>query len=195
MVAFTLPAEVVLLKALQAPNDKVAATEWAASRGDVPHRLTWNLGVPIARWGVTTSMNGRLQSGTPYNVTTGRDDNGDAIFSDRPIGTARNSRRGDLTTQTDLRISWTLPSQRPNNAVTFQRGPGGGGPPRGPAGPGGRPGQRNQGRRFEMYLFVTNLFNRVNYSSYVGVLTSTFFGQPTSAQAARRVELGWRFSF
>ena len=30
MVALTLPAEVVLLKALQAPNDKVAATEWAA---------------------------------------------------------------------------------------------------------------------------------------------------------------------
>ena len=46
-----------------------------------------------------------------------------------------------------------------------------------------------------MYLFVQNVFNRVNYSSYVGVLTSSFFGRPTSAQAARRVELGWRFSF
>jgi hypothetical protein len=44
-------------------------------------------------------------------------------------------------------------------------------------------------------LSVSNLFNRVNYSSYVGVLTSALFGQPTSAQAARRVELGWRFSF
>jgi hypothetical protein len=30
MVALTLPAEVVLLKALQAPNDKVAADQWAA---------------------------------------------------------------------------------------------------------------------------------------------------------------------
>ena len=30
MVAVTLPAEVVLLKALQAPNDKVAANEWVA---------------------------------------------------------------------------------------------------------------------------------------------------------------------
>ena len=46
-----------------------------------------------------------------------------------------------------------------------------------------------------MYLFVTNLFNRVNRSSYVGVLTSPLFGQPTSAQAARRMELGWRYSF
>lgn len=30
MVALTLPAEVVLLKALQSPNDKIAATGWAA---------------------------------------------------------------------------------------------------------------------------------------------------------------------
>jgi hypothetical protein len=46
-----------------------------------------------------------------------------------------------------------------------------------------------------MYLFVQNIFNRVNRSSWVGVLTSPLFRQPTSAQAARRVELGWRFSF
>ena len=65
-------------------------------------------------------------------------------------------------------------------------------------GPGGGPGGRNNNqvqRRFEMYLFVTNVFNRVNRSSYVGVLNSPFFGQPTSAQAPRRMELGWRFSF
>jgi hypothetical protein len=46
-----------------------------------------------------------------------------------------------------------------------------------------------------MYLYVTNIFNRANYTSYVGVLTSQLFGQPTSAQASRRTELGWRFSF
>lgn len=181
--------------ALTPPPTGTFDTEFAPSRGDSRHRLNWNLGAPITRWGVSASVNGRLQSGTPYNLTTGRDDNGDAIFNDRPIGTPRNSLRGSLTTQTDMRVSWTLPSQRPNGSLNFQRGPGGGGPgPGGPRGPGG-PGARNQGRRFEMYLFVTNLFNRVNRSSYVGVLTSPFFGQPTSAQAARRVELGWRFSF
>jgi len=35
----------------------------------------------------------------------------------------------------------------------------------------------------------------VNHSSWVGVLTSPLFGQPTSAQPARRIELGWRVSF
>jgi hypothetical protein len=46
-----------------------------------------------------------------------------------------------------------------------------------------------------MYASVQNLFNRVNYTNFVGVLTSPFYGRATSAQAARRAELGWRFSF
>jgi hypothetical protein len=181
--------------ALTPPPLGTFATEWAPARSDMRHRLNWNLGAPITRWGLFASINGRLQSGVPYNVTTGRDNNGDAIFNDRPLSTSRNSLRGALTTQTDLRVGWSIPSQRPNaspsaplSLASFQRGPGAG--PRGPGGP----GARNQ-RRFEMYLSVSNLFNRVNHSSYVGVLTSSLFGQPTSAQAARRVELGWRVSF
>jgi hypothetical protein len=177
--------------ALTPPPTGTFDTEWAPSRGDSRHRVNWNIGGPIV-WGVTASLNGRFQSGTPYNMTTGGDDNGDALFNDRPFATPRNSLRGSFTTQADLRLSWSLASFRPNASAIFnaQRGPGGGGGPR-PGGPGGR----NQGRRFEMYLFVTNLLNRVNYSSYVGVVTSPLFGRPTSAQAARRVELGWRFSF
>lgn len=167
-------------------------TEWGPSRGDSRHRLNWNVGAPIPRIGLFASLNGRLNSGIPYNLTTGRDDNGDAIFNDRPLGASRNGLRGDFTTQTDLRISWTVPVQAPRGAIAFQRGPDGGGP----RGPGGRPGAGNQPqRRFEMYLAVTNLLNRVNRSSYVGVLTSPFFGQPTSAQAARRIEMGFRFNY
>jgi hypothetical protein len=186
--------------ALTPPPNGTFATEWAPSRGDSRHRVNWNVGAPITRWGVFASINGRFQSGTPYNLTTGFDDNGDAIFNDRPVGVSRNSLRGAFTTQTDMRISWTIPSQRPNGSLLAQRGPGPQGP-RGPGGPGGGqgrpggPGARNQGRRLEMYLFVTNLLNRVNRSSYVGVRTSQFFGQSTSAQAARRLELGTRFSF
>jgi hypothetical protein len=172
------------------------ATEWAPSRGDSRHRLNWNVGTPIQRLGLFLSLNGRLQSGVPYNVTTGYDDNADAIFNDRPVGVARNSRRGAYTTQTDLRIAWIVPSQTPRGAASFQRGPSG--PrPGGQGGPSGRPGAANQPpqRRFETYLVVSNLLNRVNRSSYVGVRTSELFGQPTSAQAARRIEMGFRFSY
>ena len=176
--------------ALTPPPLGTFETEWAPARNDSRHRLNWNVGGPIV-WGVTASINGRLNSGTPYNITTGFDDNGDALFTDRPLGTPRNALRGQLTMQTDVRLSWSLSQFRPNASAAFnaQRGPGGG--PRGPGGP----GNRGQGRRFEMYLFVQNIFNRVNHTSYVGVLTSPFFGSPTSAQAARRMELGWRFSF
>ncbi|MGE0866367.1 MAG: TonB-dependent receptor, partial [Vicinamibacterales bacterium] len=43
-----------------------------------------------------------LSSGQPLNVTTGRDDNGDTIFNDRPAGVARNSERTSGFTQFDL---------------------------------------------------------------------------------------------
>jgi hypothetical protein len=172
------------------------ATEWGPARGDTRHRFNWNVGGPIGPrpWGITASINGRMQSGTPYNVTTGFDDNGDALFNDREVGQARNSRRGDVIAQTDLRFAWYITGRPVNTQSTFsaQRGPGGGGQ-RG--GPGGRPGQGNNSRRLEMYLSVQNLFNRVNYGSYVGYLNSPLFGTPTSAQAARRMELGWRFNF
>ena len=42
---------------------------------------------PIRNLGV--SVNLRAQSGTPYNVTTGVDDNGDGVFNDRPAGAAQ----------------------------------------------------------------------------------------------------------
>ena len=49
--------------------------------------------------------------------------------------------------------------------------------------------------RFELFLAGTNLLNHTNPLGYSGVMTSPFFGQPTSAMAARRMEVGTRFYF
>jgi hypothetical protein len=167
-------------------------TEWGPARGESRHRFNWNVGGPIGpeSWGFNASVNSRFESGEAYNVTTGEDENGDALFNDRPAGEQRNSRRGAMTAQTNLRLSWRITSRTlsGDRRLAAQRGPGG---PPGGRGQGGGQGEK----RLEMYLSVQNLFNRVNYGSYVGVLTSPFFGTPTSAQAARRMELGWRFSF
>jgi hypothetical protein len=168
------------------------ASEWSRTR-EGRHRVNWNLGIPIQRLGLFASLNGRWNSGGYYNWTTGRDENGDAFFNDRRAGVPRNSLQATSTMGTDLRVSWTLPSMRPAGSALFQRGPGGGGGPRGPGGPGGRPGESQ--RRFEIYLWATNLLNTVNKSGFVGVESSPFFQQATSAQAARRVEMGWRFTF
>ncbi|MGE3705491.1 MAG: TonB-dependent receptor [Vicinamibacterales bacterium] len=43
-----------------------------------------------------------LSSGQPLNVTTGRDDNGDTIFNDRPAGVGRNSERTAGFAQADV---------------------------------------------------------------------------------------------
>ena len=49
--------------------------------------------------------------------------------------------------------------------------------------------------RFEVFARATNVLNSVNPQAFSGVLTSPFFGRPTSAATARRIVLGTRFFF
>jgi len=44
-------------------------------------------------------------------------------------------------------------------------------------------------------LDAFNVLNHVNYTSYVGVLSSPFFGKPISAQPPRRFQVSFRFRF
>ena len=54
----------------------------------------------------------------------------------------------------------------------------------------------NAGRySVEWYLQAYNLLNRVNYLNYSGSIRSTFYGEPTSAGPARRIEVGMMFGF
>ena len=52
-----------------------------------------------------------------------------------------------------------------------------------------------QGKLIELYLAATNVFNHTNPLGYSGVQTSPFFGRPTSAAGARKMELGLRVGF
>ena len=70
-----------------------------------------------------------------------------------------------------------------------QRGMGGG--------PGGGDGPQimimeggNQRYRLDVYAQLSNVFNYVNYNTFVGNQLSPFFGQATSAGAPRRVDVG-----
>jgi hypothetical protein len=42
---------------------------------------------------------------------------------------------------------------------------------------------------------VNNLTNRTNFMNYSGVLTSPFFGKPTMAQGARRIQASMNLQF
>jgi hypothetical protein len=146
------------------------------------------------RFRLGTSL--RMQSALPYNVTTGRDDNGDTVSNDRPAGVTRNSGRGRAQIDLGARLSWSVAfSTRPAASVQAPQiriVRGDGGDPLGAMG-----GMDNATERYGLEFFVQayNLLNHMNATSFSGVLTSPFFGQPTAAAPPRRVEIGTRMTF
>jgi carboxypeptidase family protein len=153
---------------------------------------------PLRNLGV--SMNFRAQSGTPYNVTTGADANGDGLFNDRPAGTTRNSARTAAQWDIGLRLSYAIGfGQRPQSAgpgggqTVIMVGPGGGGG--GMPGGLGAAGAPDKRFRVEFYASAQNITNHRNYIGYSGVLTSPFYGLPTNVLNPRKVEIGMRFGF
>jgi hypothetical protein len=168
-------------------------TEWgiAAPR----HRFGGSFNIrPFAAFGV--SVNVRAQSGTPYNLTTGADDNGDGVFNDRPAGVGRNSALAAAQWDMGVRLSYAIGFGGPREGggsggggTVVMIGAGGGMPGAGVTGP------SNDRYRIEVYASAQNVTNRANYIGYSGVLTSPFFGQPTSVLNPRKVEVGMRFGF
>jgi Carboxypeptidase regulatory-like domain/TonB dependent receptor-like, beta-barrel len=143
--------------------------------------LTWLLPAGVQVAGLF-----QARSGQPWNVTTGRDNNGDTEQNDRPdlavpggdprsvstyfanfsgrVGNlGRNANIGDSFYTLDARVS------------KFQ-----------------------QIRRFRLEAFIEafNLLNHVNVQSPTGNLRSASFGRSTQIQGAmRQVELGFRVDF
>ena len=176
--------------------------EWGPAAMMARHNLNLNVSTVFFKR-LTVGINGFARSGAPYNITTGRDDNGDTVFNDRPAGVSRNSARAKATYDVGGRLSY---------AIGFGRRAGEGGAPGG--GPaqimvrsggdsgggmmvmGGRgAGTEDSRYRVELFLSASNLLNRVNPMGFSGVMTSPVFGQPTGAAAARRIDLGARFGF
>lgn len=133
------------------------------------------------------------RSPLPYTITTGRDDNRDAIFNDRPFGVGRNGERGSWHHQFDLNASYIFSffdrknkdSSKGFSMITT-------------------PAESNSGfdftdpeKRFSLKFFVNaeNLFNKTNLTNFVGVESSPFFRQATNAAQARKLKFGLRFNF
>ena len=178
---------------LPADNYNLAAERGPAS-GFARQRFMSLANLPLKhRFRLGTSL--RVQSGTPYNITTGRDDNGDTVSNDRPAGVTRNTGIGTAQIDLGLRLSW---------GMAF----GGAAPP--PSGPqvrivrgdnadplGAMGGMDGGSKRYsiELYAQAYNALNHFNALNFSGVVGSPFFGQATSAGTPRRVELGARLNF
>lgn len=140
----------------------------------------------------------QANSATPYNITTGFDNNGDSTINDRPSGVSRNSARGAGRWDFSSRLSWGFGFGKPPEAqggpqIRILRAGADSGDMLGMMG--GMPGQAQKRFRTEFFIQATNLFNHVNPIGFSGVQTSPFFGQPTAATPGRRMETGMRFTF
>ena len=167
--------------------------DWGPSAQDVRHRLVVMFNAPLP-FGVRAGINLQALSATPYSITTGRDNNADTVFNDRPAGVGRNSARGAAQSNGTMRFTKSV-------AI-------GGAPAAAPGRPGGAPaaragdvpvgnedGSSSARYRLDLYAQVSNPFNHVNDNRFVGNQLSPFFGQATSAGPARRVELGMALTF
>jgi hypothetical protein len=128
--------------------------------------------------------------GTPYNLTTGVDANGDGTFNDRP---SFSSVTGDGTQQTPYglmtvntvngnvsRNLGTMPvivHMYSNLSRAFDFG------------------DKDHVRTLTFNARAVNLLNHTNITAVGTVVSSSSLGQPLAAEAARRLELGTRFSF
>jgi hypothetical protein len=205
--------------ALQLPaNSLDPNAEWGPSAQDVRHRFNALVNLPLAQ-GFRLNVQANAQSASPYNITTGRDTNLDGLFNERPDGVGRNSARGSARFDMNLRLGKTFGFGGARGAAGGQgggrqgagpRGLGGGNRPANQAGfGGGGRGGRGGGARggdggfdggndrftVEFYAQGTNVLNRTNFLAYSGNELSRYFGQPTAAAQARRVEVGLQFRF
>jgi hypothetical protein len=192
--------------------------EYGRSALDIRHRFVFG-GTISAPWKVVLSPFIVIRSGAPFNITTGRDNNGDLQFTDRPAFATdlngpdvvvsrfgafnlnpglgdriipRNFGRGPGFAGVNLRIEKTIDfGSSPAKSNSANGRPGGG-----PA--------AERPYKFSVALSVQNLFNHTNAGLPIGNLSSDLFGQSNStssegafgnATSNRRINLVIRFNF
>jgi len=150
------------------PASSFAPTgEWGRADGDRRHQFNVLATASLHRW-ANFGMSISLLSSPPFNITSGRDDNGDGLAIDRPSGVTRNTGIGPGFAGVDLR--WYREFRL-------------------------RPSQKDKSPAVTLSLDAFNLFNRVNYGNLVGALTSPFYGRAVSTQPPRRLQTAFRFQF
>lgn len=172
-------------------------------------------------WRVTMSAFVRATTGNRFNIITGRDTNGDAVFTERPAFATNLTKPGVVVTD----FGAFDPNPEPGQTIiprNYGRGPSyfnvnvrfgktfSFGTTRGnstsavaaaptPQLPGPRPpGPVQDTAPYSLTLSfqVQNVLNHQNSGPYIGNLSSPLFGQPnTLASPSRRFDFNVRFSF
>jgi len=177
--------------AFSVPASNTLDTEWGPSSGDVRHRVSVSL-YSQALKNLTVSLTAYASTGTPYTILTGRDNNGDLIYNDRPAGVGRNTVRTAMSWNSSGSFSYTIGFGK----RTVPTGPGimitsSGGAVTTTT----MASQAAARYRLMIGLYIQNLTNHANYVGYSGLMTSPFFLQPTGVSGVRRMNVQVGFSF
>jgi hypothetical protein len=165
------------------------ALERGPAGNDVRQRLNFAFNNQIIR-NLLVGINVNAQSADAYSLLTGRDDNGDGVFNDRPLGIGRNGQRarGQLTLNmfTGYQFAFGRTAPLPPGVGVFG---------------GGNSAQVrtfDQGTaryRMQFFLAASNLTNRANFLGYSGTMTSPFFNRPTTVRDMRKIDIGMNLQF
>jgi hypothetical protein len=160
------------------------AAEFGAMAGDQRHELVAGATAQLPH-GVNLMPSVTFATGRPFNITTGRDDNNDTIFNDRPAF-ALPGEPGAITTRYGL----LNPNPRPGDRLI-------------PRNFGREPGQfavnlvvsKTLPRGLTFAIDGQNILNTTRLVGSSGVLISPVFGRPNRALDGRHLELSLRYTF
>lgn len=140
--------------------------DWARSDNDRRHKFDL-LASSQPTWYFTAGAALSVYSGKPVNITTGADNNQDGIVNDRPAGVFRNTMPGPGMIELDLNLA---------HDFAFSK-------------------SRKEGRTLTVALNSFNVLNHVNDMTYIGTITSPFFGHAVAALPPRRMQIDLQFKF
>jgi len=197
--------------------------EYGPASNDVRHTVSIN-GTIDTRWGIRVSPLLNIQSGAPFDITTGSDLYGTTLFNARPGIATDPNKPGVISTQYGL-LDPNPSSSEQILSRNYGRGPGqislnvrlaktfGFGPERGAAGSaaGGGGGGGNvpvTDHRYNASISVSarNVLNHTNPGPIIGNITSPLFGRANQMAGGggggfsenadnRRLEMQFRFTF
>ena len=148
-------------------NNYDLSGEWARADFDQRHRLNLLGTITPGRY-FKLGVALSSYSGMPYTITTGRDDYNTGMANARPPGVPRNSAQGPGYADLDLRWSRDFYLVR---------------------------SKKDKGPVVTAGLDAFNVLNHVNYVTYVGTLSSPFYGKPVADIAPRKLQVMLRFKF
>lgn len=142
------------------------AGEWARADFDQRHRFKLLGSMNPGKW-FNLGVGLTVSSGKPYSEITGLDTFGTGLANARPAGVPRNSLEGPGFAELDLRWAKDFYLTR----------------------------AKEKGPVTTIGVDAFNALNHTNYVSYIGTISSPFFGQAVSAFPPRRMQVSLRFKF